>query len=274
VLIVTGTKRSGTSLWMQILVASGLPAFGEAFPGEWQTALSAANQDGFYESLLREGIYFATNPHPKTGDYFFPEQVEWHCVKIFIPGLVRTERAYIGRVVATVRHWREHEASLHRLRALELAAWARHNPGATPPEAPPELPAPLEWWTENFALIRDISIRKYPVHVQSYDGVLRDPERVVSDVLGWIGRGDPRRGAAQVRADRRHFRRPESTAVSAELAAKFDELYEAIDSGSSLAPSFLEDMNRTNEALRPLFADHEAQRVRYAERRRQGARGP
>ncbi len=53
--------------------------------------------------MLRAGIYYATNPHPRTGAYFFPEQVEHHCVKVFIPGLVRTDRAFIGRVVASMR---------------------------------------------------------------------------------------------------------------------------------------------------------------------------
>ena len=95
-LIVTGTKRSGTSLWMQILIAAGIPHFGEAFPRDWENTLKEANKEGFYESMLRAGIYYATNPHPKTGAYFFPEQVEGHCVKVFIPGLVRTDRAFIG----------------------------------------------------------------------------------------------------------------------------------------------------------------------------------
>jgi hypothetical protein len=60
VIIVTGTKRSGTSLWMQLLIAAGFPAFGEAFPGAWKRTLGSANPDGFYESNLRQGIYYAT----------------------------------------------------------------------------------------------------------------------------------------------------------------------------------------------------------------------
>jgi hypothetical protein len=263
VVIVTGTKRSGTSLWMQILAAAGFPVFGEAFPGEWRRTLGAANEDGFYESMLREGIYYATNPHPKTGDYFFPEQVEWHCVKVFIPGLVRSDRAFIGRVVATVRNWREHEASMHRLRDLELEAWRAEHPGVEPPHAPPVLAPPLDWWTENFALIRDISIRRLPVHVQSYDGLLRDPERVVGGVLRWMGKGDVRAACEQVRPGRRHFVNPASGSISAENAAKFDELYAAIDSGEPLPSALLADMNATNERLRPLYEEHEAAVSRY-----------
>ena len=272
-LIVTGTKRSGTSLWMQILIAAGFPAFGEAFPGEWRRTLGAANEDGFYESLLREGIYYATNPHPKTGDYFSPEQVEWHCVKVFIPGLVRTDLAFIGRVVATVRNWREHAASMQRLRELELAAWQKERAGAEAPEFPPALSPPLEWWTENFALIRDISIRRLPVHVQSYDGLLSDPERVVGGVLRWIGRGDVRAACEQVRPARRHFRNPASDAVPVGIAAKFDELYAAIDCGKPLPDSLLAVMNATNEVLRPLYEAHDAALARYLSRLREKGAG-
>ena len=31
-IFVSGTKRSGTSMWMQVLRAAGLPVLGEAFP--------------------------------------------------------------------------------------------------------------------------------------------------------------------------------------------------------------------------------------------------
>ena len=64
-IFVSGTKRSGTSMWMQVLQAAGLPILGKAFPRNWGTGpLRDANPDGFYETLLRNGIYFATNPHP------------------------------------------------------------------------------------------------------------------------------------------------------------------------------------------------------------------
>jgi hypothetical protein len=269
VLIVTGTKRSGTSLWMQILIAAGFPAFGEAFPGEWRRTLSAANTDGFYESLLREGIYYATNPHPRTGDYFFPEQVEWHCVKVFIPGLVRTDRAYIGRVIATVRNWREYEASLSRLRQLEAAARASQRPEKEPGAPPPELPAPLEWWSENFALIRDISIRRHAVHVQSYDGLLADPERVVTSVLDWLGDGDARSAYEQVRAERRHFERPASTSVDTEVAAAFDELYDVIHTGKPLSAAYLARLNIVNDTLAPAFEEHRARLEEHGRRSRE-----
>jgi hypothetical protein len=269
-ILVTGTKRSGTSMWMQILVAAGVPYFGEAFPRDWETTLKEANREGFYESMLRAGIYYGTNPHPKTGAYFFPEQVEGHCVKVFIPGLVRTDRAYIGRVVATVREWREFEASLHRLHAMEDAERARSAPDGDP--TPPErMPPALEWWAENFALVRDVSIRRYALHAQSYDGLLRDPERVIRDTIAWLGRGDPGRALAAPKPERRHFRRPESDSVEPAVAEVFDELYAAIDRHQELAPAFLRKLNETNERLGPRLEDHQKRVVADAARRRSRA---
>ena len=104
-IIVTGTKRSGTSMWMQILTGAGFPAFGEAFPRNWDKTLKDANPDGFYESILRQGIYYRTNPHPQSGAFFHPSQVTRHVVKVFIPGLVRTDRvlenaAHVDAIIA------------------------------------------------------------------------------------------------------------------------------------------------------------------------------
>jgi hypothetical protein len=268
--IVTGTKRSGTSLWMQILIAAGIPHFGEAFPRNWESTLKEANKEGFYESMLRAGIYYATNPHPKTGAYFFPEQVEAHCVKVFIPGLVRTDRAYIGRVIASVRDWREFEASLQRLYALEDAERARAGGDeAAPPE---RMPPALEWWSENFALVRDISIRRYPVHAQSYGGLLRDPERVIRETIAWLGRGDAEHALAAPKPERRSVERPVSSSVPSEVAEVFDELYRVIDQKKELANAFLLKLNETNERLHPLLEENMKRVVADAARRRGMAR--
>lgn len=269
-IIVTGTKRSGTSLWMQILIAAGIPYFGEAFPREWETTFKEANKEGFYESMLRAGIYYATNPHPLSGAYFFPEQVEGHCVKVFIPGLVRTDRAYIGRVIASVRDWREYEASLQRLYAMEDAD--RANAAAEPPV---RMPPALEWWAENFALVRDIFIRRYAVHAQSYDGLLRDPERVIRETIGWLGRGDAQRALSAPKPQHRNFQRPASDSVPREVAEVFDELYAAIDRHEEMTKAFLLRLNATNETLGPQIDEHKRKILAdVAQRRAKGTSGP
>jgi hypothetical protein len=268
-IIVTGTKRSGTSMWMQILIAAGIPHFGAAFPKDWETTLKEANKEGFYESMLRAGIYYATNPHPRTGHYFFPEQVEGHCVKVFIPGLVRSDRAYIGKVIASVREWREHEASVMRLYAMEDAERANGQHGD--PAPPERMPPALEWWAENFSLVRDISIRRYPVHTQSYDGLMRDPERVIHDTIGWLGRGDAKGALATPKTQYRHFERPRSDSVEPAVAEVFDELYTAIDRRRELTNSLLLKLNETNERLQPLLEEN-SRRVMADVHRRRAAR--
>jgi len=270
-IIVTGTKRSGTSMWMQILIAAKLPHVGDAFPKDWETTLKEANKEGFYESLLRTGIYYATNPHPRTGAYFFPEQVEGHCVKVFVPGLVRSDRAFIGKVIASVREWREYEASVLRLYAIEDAEREKGRHGdPTPPE---RMPPALEWWAENFALVRDISIRRYPVHAQSYDGLLRDPERVIRDTLGWLGRGDAEAALATPKAQHRHFQRPPSDSVEPAVAEVFDELYAAIDQRREMSNALLRKLNETNERLMPLLEEN-SRRVMTDQQKRRAARVP
>ena len=270
-IIVTGTKRSGTSLWMQILIAAGIPYFGEAFPRDWETTLKEANKEGFYEFMLRNGIYHATNPHPRSGAYFFPEQVERHCVKVFIPGLVRTDRAYIGRVVASMRAWREYEASLQRLYVMEDA---ERNKNGGEDAAPERMPPALEWWSENFALVRDISIRKYPVHAQSYDGLLRDPEKVIAQTIAWLGVGDADKALAAPKPQNRNFQQPASTSVPAEAAAVFDELYDAIDKRRELTHAFLLKLNETNELLTPQLRESGRRVIADLARRRAKAGTP
>jgi hypothetical protein len=269
-IIVTGTKRSGTSMWMQILIAAGLPAFGEAFPRAWEKTIKDANPDGFYESILRRGIYWATNPHPRTGDYFFPEQVENHVVKVFIPGLVRTDRAYIGHVVATMRHWREYEASLQRLYAMEDQS--RAEAGKTDPP-PPRIPPVLEWWMENFSLVRDIVTRRYRVHVQSYDGLLRDPEKVVHDTIEWLGRGDPKAAMEAVKPSNRTQVRPESDAVEPHIAEVFDLLYTVVDERQGMTPALIAKLNETQKELAPRIAEVQKRIGEQMRRKQRGGAG-
>jgi hypothetical protein len=267
-IFVSGTKRSGTSMWMQVLAAAGLPILGKAFPRNWQQTLERANPDGFYESILRQGVYFRTNPHPRTGEYFLPEQVEGYAVKVFIPGVVRSERAYISHLVANVRAWREYEASILRLYAMEDEA------RGSEAEAPVRFPPALEWWMENFALIRDISLRRYPARLQAYDRVVEAPEEVVPQVLEWIGVGEVEAALAAVKPDRRTQRDPgESDSVEPKLARVFDDLYGALREGKGISKALLSTLNQTNQRLLPRLSELQRE-VANSELRRAAKRGP
>lgn len=248
-IFVSGTKRSGTSMWMQVLSAAGIPVLGQAFPRNWdKVPLRGANPDGFYESILRQGIYFGTNPHPVTGKYFMPEDVQGYAVKVFIPGVIRSERAYITHLVANVRAWREYESSIERLYELEDA-------GRRPvvdAEDPVRFPAALEWWMENFALVRDISLRKLPFRLHTYDDVVERPQEIVASVLDWIGHGDVDAAVAAVKPENRtQVDSGESDTVEPELARVFDELYAAVKAGEGFSRALLDTLNATNQKLLP-----------------------
>ena len=286
-IIVTGTKRSGTSMWMQILGAAGLPLFGEAFPRDWGKTLRDANPEGFYESILRQGIYWRTNPHPRTGAYFFPEQVQRHAVKVFIPGLVRTDRAYIGRVIASVRPWREYCRSLRRLWAMEDAVLAERHPGRKPL---PRVSPALEWWSENYMLIRDVATRRYPVHLQSYDGLLEDPEGVLRKTFAWLGVGDPSAAMAAIKPERRTQRGsgagagreagtdpgpdpgPDEVELDSAVIEVFDRLYHTVHTGEPVRPELLAALNATQVELGPRISEQQRAVVRAQRRRRALAR--
>ncbi len=250
-ILVTGTKRSGTSMWMQVLRAGGFPVIGEAFPRDWARTLRDANPDGFWESELRGGIWHATNPHPQTGAYLFPEQVRRHAVKVFVPGLVRSDRAFIDRVIGTMRPWRAWVASSARLTALESAAMQRDGGGP-----PLSIPPVLEWWSENFMLVRDIATRRYPVYLVSYDAVVAEPERVVGEVFSFLGDGDAAAGAAAVRRDAdARSDAPTPSDVSPADVAVFDELFARVHEGRAIDGAFVAALNETNDRLAPRVAE-------------------
>lgn len=271
-IIVTGTKRSGTSMWMQILAAAGFPVIGEAFPSHWERSLQEANRAGFYESRLRNGVYYATNPDPESGQFVTPGQSRQHAVKVFIPGLVRSDFGYIERVLATMRHWREYARSLRRLYAIEdqfhrereaagevdsrdretQARWSRA-----------KLEPELEWWFENYDLIRDIAVRGYSVHMLTYDRLLADPEREVSQVLDWLGAGDKQAAVAAVQPKLRtqvggaaEDEDATSTTISPAMARTFDDLYDAVHSGRGLTQALIEQLNTVHATLEPILVEH------------------
>ncbi len=221
-------------MWMQALVAAGFPTIGSAFPSNWQDTLHRHNPRGFYESMFRNGVNFETNPHPETGVFLFPDQVQRHVVKTFPGGLNRTDYSFIHRVVATIRDWRSYDQSVRALVADDR------------PDLPgPKLPPWLEWWLENYTLIRDVAIRKHAVVMTSYDAVLRDPEKTIGGVVDWLGGGD--RGAAIAAIDPSlHRSVPEAQqGPEDEIVEVFDALYTAIDTSRTVSAELAERMNAT-----------------------------
>ncbi len=262
-ILVTGTKRSGTSMWMQILIAAGHPYIGTPFPAHWGEAIAGANPRGFFESRFRQGVFYRTNPDPKTGDFLHPKQVRRHVVKVFVPGLVRTDMAYIHRVVATMRHWREYAPSLARLYSMEddYARIRATEVGADPDQRVAglvarrsPLPPAIEWWFETYDLIRDLTTRRYPFHLTTYDRVLADPEAQIRKVLAWIG-GEPDAEAAcaavagTLRSVGPARVAEDADGVTVEDARVFDALCDMVHERGKLSREILVALNETQRRL-------------------------
>lgn len=258
-IIVTGTKRSGTSMWMQLLQAAGFAPIGDAFPRNWETTLKDANPGGFWESELRRGIFYETNPDPKTGTYLFPEQTERHAVKVFIPGLLKTDRAFISKVVATIRPWRQYLGSVHRLYAIERKAQEAARKDSSSPLPPPVVMSPIvEWWVENFSLISDIVTRRYPFYMVAYDSVLEAPDETLHAVFRWLGEGDAGAAIQKVEPalrtqahDSQNEAQQEEDSLEPEVIEVFDALYDLVLKQAPLEQAFVDRLNETNEALGP-----------------------
>lgn len=267
-IIVTGTKRSGTSMWMQILDAAGLPRLGEAFPRNWEETLKDANPHGFYETPLRRGIYYATNPHPTTGAYLQPKETRQVAVKVFIPGLCRTDHAFIHRVVGTMRHWREYAASIERMREMEeKAARERHGEDHKPLE---RLDPVLEWWLENFALIRNMITRRLPVHLVTYDRVVDTPSETLPPVLEWLGANAEEIDAAvDVVSPETRTQTRKRIERDHDFEGIFDDLYDLIHSGRKLTGEFIQRLNEAHKELIPAI-EEDRRRVMKDRRRRRG----
>lgn len=251
-IVVTGCKRSGTSMWMQILEAAGFPPIGHAFPRDWgETSLREANPAGFYESLFRNGIHHGTNPIPGTPHYVPSAGTERHAVKIFAPGFVRTHRAFVGRVVVTMRPWRAYVRSRERLLALDEAA--RHERGRAERPKPARRPIDpaLEWWMENVMVLRDVLMRRFEARWVAYEALLADPPRHLAPVLEWLG-GEVAPALAIVR---RELRTQPDEAIAHDVPPGFaeaaDTWHDAVARGEGFRQAVVREVLARHDALRP-----------------------
>lgn len=249
-IVVTGTKRSGTSMWMQVLAAAGFPYFGVAFPTDWRSTLKPANPRGFFESTLRNGINHATNPDPSTGVYFAPQDVAAHAVKVFIPGVVCTERSFLNVVILTMRPWREYCVSLERLRSLERST------GRTHVGLEAHLPPHLEWWHEHYMFVRDVVTRRYPCHAVSFRSMLEDPRRVIESVLPLIGPCDVESAVQVVDSSVSVVSEEDARLHTYEFGDVFDALYERLRDARPIDDPFVRLLNETHAKIAPELKHH------------------
>ncbi len=248
-IIITGTKRSGTSMWMQILQAAGFQILGEAFPARWDRSIQEANPRGFWESRLRKGIYFETNPDPETGAYLHPKTTPRVAVKVFAQGLVRTDWAFLGRVVMTMRPWRTVVASMRELHRLEDDFLTR---------APkrPDIALADEWWLDNYEILRDAAVRRYPFRMVTYERVVEDPRKVLAELLHWMD-GKPLAESeldAAVEAVEPSLTRSRPVAEDWPLADLADAWYHSISEQGGPGEELIRELNAAHRSLEERLA--------------------
>ena len=237
--IITGTKRSGTSMWMQVLAAAGFDVLGEAFPARWERSIQDANPRGFWESRLRKGIYFETNPDPETGAYLHPERTRRCAVKVFAEGLIRSDWAFLDRVVVSIRPWRVVVASMRDLYRREEDFL-----GATPKR--PELDLADAWWIDNYEILRDAAVRGYPFRLVACERVVQDPHETLRQLLPWLGGGEL---DAAVEAVVPSLQRSQPIDQDWPLAALADAWYDSVLNTGCVPPSLIQELNAAHQAL-------------------------
>lgn len=254
-IVVTGARRSGTSMWMQALRAAGFAVWGEAHPEPWGERLRSLNPGGFWETPLREGINFTTNPDPGTGAWIDPRETHGDVIKVFAQGVARTDFAYLDRVVATIRPWRDFAASRARLAALDVA------PDGTAPATMYEVPAVVEWWMNYYVLMRDALVRGYPFSIVAYDELVAQPRAVLAEALPWLGGGDVDAAVATVGSS--HATAPDATwdraadegAVPPSVLDACDALYARVLEGARFDDALFAELDAAHELVLPVFAE-------------------
>ena len=252
-IIVSGSRRSGTSMWMQILRAAGLEIIGSAFPSNWAETIRDANPHGFFESTLTRGIFHRTNPNPSTGNYLFPGQTRHHVVKVFAGGVTRSELGFLDRVLVSIRPWQEFTVSLEKLRTISALAEDLEDSRRQRALLPPI----VEWWCDMYRLIRDASTRLYPIHFQPYPRLLADPEKELAEIFTWLGVGDAKKAARAIDLSLYRSRVVGVPALSGEIPSNLpdacDALYERVVTRRPLDDSLIRTLNDTHSELVPLL---------------------
>lgn len=235
---------------MQVLQAGGVETIGAPFHKVWKETIEDANKRGFFETRLRRGIFYATNPDPETGRWLQPQKTRRVGIKVFIPGVVRSDVCFLSRVVASVRPFRQYAVSVGRLFAMERESLAKRIENGAP--GPLEHMDPiLEWWLENFLLVRDITTRRYPVRLVSYEAMLEDPEKLCSKIFTFFECGDAATAAAAVHPEDRTQTPEAVSGISHRHEEVFDEYHHRVKAAVPFDAAFLKKMNETHVDILP-----------------------
>jgi hypothetical protein len=202
---------------------------GETIPTTWSVHAEEAVQPSFFGTLGDQGIFYKTNPDPYSQVYVEASEVEAVALQMKVNGVLRTERAYVGHVIASMPHF-----------------------GSLRTEGD-KLPAVLLWWNDYVGLLRDAATRRYPLRLVSEEALARAPEVTLRTVLAFadvpiteaavsVARSLPEPGPGDPEAGKD---------LPPTVLDVFEELHRRVDQDEGFDRPFLERLYAVNQALTP-----------------------
>ena len=274
--VVTGTKRSGTSMMMYLLREAGVPIGGFKFPIRPETKNSAADQ------ILDRGCDFLSDSrvhqqaelsrHNINGYWEYPsicgEGLEAQhrfydgtIIKVFSHALPNCHDALVDRVVYMIRNPRKvlqsrielgeltDDPHLLRLQALKMRQeqvraiqWLHHR----------ELQRQTKQASGDTAADHSNDNPLASFKIVKYEKLLNDPEGVLGTLLHWIGRGDLSWAIKAV--DARQDRSKELEFSSPQMESLMN-VYEHL-SENDLAPVLDQETSAIEHEIKALLTQH------------------
>lgn len=228
-IVTTGPAGSTGAALLDVLRGAGLPVLGEAVPGAWSDAVREDVRPGYFAALADQGVYYKTNPDPSTQAYLDAGDAAGFALGMKAGAVLRTERAYLGHVVACVPHFRSTAAGGGDAESVLL------------------------WWNDCFLLLRDAATRRYPLRLVTAEALARDPEGTARTVLAFLDVPPTPTALAAARAAAPPAM-PDpvpSLDLPVTILDVFEGLHRRLDRDEGFDRGFLEHLYAVNEALTP-----------------------
>ena len=274
--IVTGAKRSGTSMMMYLLREAGIPIGGFKFPIRPET------KNGSVDQILDRGCDFLSDNHIQQQTEFTRHNINgyWEypsicgeglevqhrfydgtTIKVFAHALPNCHDALVDRVIYMIRNPRKvlrsriqlgelaEDSDLLRLQALKMRQekvraiqWLHHR----------ELQRQAKQASEGTAAdhSNDNSLPSFKIVI--YEKLLNDPEGVLGSLLSWIGRGEL---SWAIKAVDTHQDRSKELGFSSPQMKSLMEVYEHL-SENNLAPVLDQETSAIEHEIKVLLRQH------------------
>lgn len=228
-ILVSGAKRTGTSLMMQLLEKAGFNVLGEKFPALWKGRNSHKNKEGYYESkFVDEGVRFSNCP-------FTPLGAELHAVKVFAHAISETDSQYIFKIILMVRDWREQEESYQRLLQTNKGPEVNYKPG-------------YYYFYEYNEFFATLMRRNLPTIVVDYNDLLTNTKVNLGNLRGFLGVGRFDVASKQIKKKLKTVQENKTKYDNIPFHNFLDRYYQAIKAGH-IPASLNQEVNQWREIV-------------------------